>query len=222
MGFLSLRRLRSREPSRSGLPHPIRCACRVRALLTPCFSRDLHGPVSCRARPWGFSPSKRFPSRRGRSPLGELFPSGRWLERDRGLRLAPRPAPGVCSLRKSVAIYRVVPPDGPRLPWAFLLFRGSSRSRRPAASRVPPLTSLAAACSSESRSRSGWFVSGETTAPLEVLAPRAGSCWFEVAATRADGFASEAGDLAVPERSDEGRTQPLPQARRIGCRCRSR
>ena len=65
------------------------------ALSAPSFCHDLHGPVSCRARPWGLSHSELFPSRGGNASLDAPLPSCRWLY---GARLPPCPSPGCRAL----------------------------------------------------------------------------------------------------------------------------
>jgi hypothetical protein len=202
LGLLPLRRLRSREPTRPGLPRPVRCASRVRALLTPCFSRDLHGLVSCRARPWGFalrsvclrgegdrlsttsspqavgSYASGLPPRRSPGCRGLLPPEVRCHVAERSRRAAR------CSL--GLRPLQGFPPDrdGPRLP-ARLLSRAwpqpapqSLDHDRAGSSpeRPPPLLRFLHLLPAPPRSR--------------------------LLATRAHGFTSEAGDLAIPERSD--------------------
>jgi hypothetical protein len=147
------------------------------ALSAPCFSRDLHGPVSCRARSWG-SALRSFPLRREGSDLSvrscphAVSSNGRALPRASSLgsrALLPlevrfttaerSPQPDRCSL-------------GLRLSRDFL--PAATATGFPA----PPLAGFASGavkpggCPSEYRSQQGRFVSVETTAPLEVPAPR--------------------------------------------------
>jgi len=123
MGFGPLRRLRSREPVRPGLPHLARDACRVRALSTS-FSPEastalFHAAHALGVSPFGaFSFAKRETVSRRPLPLLPLAQTRRSFHND------ARPASGACSLRKSVA----ATPSGPgaRLdaPLGFFLFRG--------------------------------------------------------------------------------------------------
>jgi hypothetical protein len=175
MGFVPLRRLRSRQPTCTGLPHP--CVAPsgfvgpLGALLLPRPPRPCFVPRT----PVGFTLRSFF--LRGEGAHLSMRPCPHAVGSTvRGFRRAPRPAAGLYSHRKSVAR----PPRGPggRLdaPLGFHLSRGffpsvMARGFPQAASHELGLR----ACSPECRSRAGRFVSAETTAPLEVRAPRAAS-----------------------------------------------
>ena len=222
MRFAPLRRLRSREPVRPGLPRLVRDTCRVRALLASCFSRDLHGLVSCRARPWGSALRSIFLRGEG----GRLStPSSPLAVGSNASRLPPRRSPGFRGLLPPEVRRRVAersrraargslglsplqgfPPDhdGPRLP-ACLLSRAWPE---------PAPQSL-------DHSRAG--SSPERPPPLLRflhLIPAPVSSWL-----RRPGLMNSprrqviSRFLSTPMRAV---TQPLPQARRIGYRCRSR
>jgi hypothetical protein len=221
MGFVPLRRLRSRQPTCTGLPRP--CVAPSGfvgppgALLLPRPPRPCFVPRT----PVGFT--LRSLSLRGEGPHLSMCPCPHAVgSAVRGFRRAPRPAAGPCSPRKSVAH----PPRGPggRLdaPLGLHLFRGFFPS---VMARGFPRTAShelrLRACSPECRSRPGRFVSAETTAPLEVRAPRAGSRdskparpWLMIS-PRAP-VASLL--LGVPLRV----VAASPVGHGIGCRCRSR
>ena len=145
MGFGPLQRLRSRQPTVPGFASPGTLRLQgSSALVAPSFCRNLHGRVSCRARSWGL-PYEAFPfARRGcasRRTLAHL-PSAQAAP---GFHHVPRPAPGLCSPRKSVARASRGPAARPDAPLGFALSRGFLPITTAAASRGPPPASLARA-----------------------------------------------------------------------------
>jgi hypothetical protein len=149
------------------------------ALLTLCFSPELHGLVSCRARSWA-SPFGAFPFAEREPASRRILAHLTFTRTARGL--APRSSCGFWALTPSGSPLHargVIPTNVPLLPWASPL-QGSLPAAMAAgfpATSSHELTSGFAArrCSSECRSRRGWFVSVETTAPPGVLAPRSSS-----------------------------------------------
>jgi len=180
LGFRALQRLRSGEPTSPGFAAPGTLRLQgSSALLAPSFSPELHGLVSCRARSWAL-PFEAF-------PFAEREPTFRWpLTRMPFARAARGSSP-----RSSRGLWVFLAPEvrcppversprTARCSLGLLPSRVSSLTRRPPASRQPPLSSFAQAsqpvrCPSESRSHQGRFVSVETTAPPGVLAPRSAS-----------------------------------------------
>lgn len=132
------------SPPFPGLPRPVRCAFRVRQpswrLPSAANSTALFHAAHARG-----SPFEAFPfARRGyasRRTLAHL-PSARAAP---GFRRMPRPAPGPCSPRKSVARASRGPAARPDAPLGFALSRGFLPVTTAAASRGPPPTSLAQA-----------------------------------------------------------------------------
>jgi hypothetical protein len=95
MGFVPLRRLRSRQPTCSGLPRPSVAPSGfvgpLGAFLLPRPPRPCFVPRT----PVGSYPSEPFPSRGGNASLDAPLPSCRWLY---GVRLPPHPSPGCRAL----------------------------------------------------------------------------------------------------------------------------
>jgi hypothetical protein len=225
-GFIPLQRLRLREPTSPGFASPGTLRLQgSSALLAPFFSRSLHGPVSCRARSWG-SPFEAFPfAERGYASRRALtlLPSA---QAARGVHRTPRPAPGLYSLRKSVARSPRGPGERLDAPLGFTSPGVSSRVRRPAASRESPPSGLARA-------------SHPARAPRSLDHARAGSSpWRPPPLSRflhlvpaPPGSRSGGPSSWIhPGRrwhrcscaSGSGRHPPLQKSRRIGCRCRNR
>jgi hypothetical protein len=180
LGFRALQRLRTGEPTDNRVSHTRFVApSGSSALLTLCFSPELHGLVSCRARSWA-SPFGAFPFAEREPASRRILAHLTFTRTARGL--APRSSCGFWALTPSGSPLHargVIPTNVPLLPWASPL-QGSLPAAMAAgfpATSSHELTSGFAArrCSSECRSRRGWFVSVETTAPPGVLAPRSSS-----------------------------------------------
>jgi len=132
------------SPPFPGLPRPVRCAFRVRQPSWRLASATISTALFHAAHARG-SPFEAFPfARRGcasRCTLAHL-PSARTAP---GFRRMPRPAPGPCSPRKSVARAPRGPAARPDAPLGFALSRGFLPVTTAAAYRGPPPTSLAQA-----------------------------------------------------------------------------
>jgi hypothetical protein len=166
------------------------------ALSALSFSRDLHGLVSCRARSWGsalrsFSLRREGPDLSARSCPHAVGSSGRGLPRPSSLgsRVLLPPEVRIAATRRS--------PRPDRCSLGLRLSRDFLPTATATGFPAPPLAGLAAGAvkpggrPSEFRSRRGRFVSVETTAPHEVLAPRSVP-EDSSDATLAHGFASSA------------------------------
>ncbi len=133
----------------------------------------------------------------------------------RGFHRAPRPTTGPCSLRKSVAPSPRGPGGSVAAPLGFRLSRGFFPSAMAGGFPLASSHELGLrARSPEFRSRSGRFVSAETTAPLEVRAPRVASRQFAANAALAHGFATAFGWHRCSSNTVSGRHRRSTQGSR--------
>lgn len=140
-------------------------------------------------------------------------------QRGRRLPRPPCPTAGFCLLRKSVARTAEWSRRAPRGSLGLHLSRGflpmpTTRGFPQISSHELPTGLTSRPGSSESRSSPGRFVSVETTAPPEVLAPRSVSRRFETARPGLMVSPRTTGDIAAPRRPMRAVPSVPPKVRR--------